>query len=317
MTDKKHILITGGAGYIGSATVLAFLNKGYEVTVFDNLFHGQRDKVDERATFFKGDLRNKADLEEVFSSSKFDAVVHFAALKAVEESETKPSEYFENNVFGTIQLVSAMERHNVPQIVFSSTAAVYKPVVDAFTEDAELGSVNVYGNTKILAERVIQEFERTGKIQQYALLRYFNVAGDAGLNFKEENAQNVFPILCSAAKENKTFNIFGTDYDTHDGTCVRDYIHLTDMVEAHVAALESKLSGVWNLGTQQGTSVQELVHAFEEVSNAKIEIIKANRRAGDPATVLANASKANKELQWSPKKNLKEMVESSLKAYEE
>jgi UDP-glucose 4-epimerase len=310
------VLVVGGAGYIGSACTKMLCDRGYAVTVFDNLSHGQRDKVDERAKFFEGDVRSKIDLADVFNTRPFDAVMHFAALKSVEESESKPAEYFENNVGGVINLLSAMAEYHVPQIVFSSTAAVYTPTTHGiYTEESEVGAMNVYGNTKLLAERAIQEFARVGAIKRYALLRYFNVAGDSGLRFREKDAANVFPLLGEALQGRRDFNIFGDDYNTRDGTCTRDYVHLSDLVDAHVRALEHHGSGVWNLGTSKGTTVRELVSAFEDVSGRVIDAQVAPRRAGDPATVLADSTKAQLELNWQPQFGLHEMVKSTLEVY--
>ena len=316
----SKILVVGGAGYIGSATVQVLCEQGYEVIVFDNLSAGQKDKLHKEAKLVVGDMLNEDDLDKVFSGEEFEAVIHFAALKAVGESEEIPADYFKNNVSGTINILAAMEKYKVPHIVFSSSASVYAPSEDSvFKENAKLGPISVYGQTKYISELIIQDFARTGKIKSYALLRYFNVAGDAGLDFKEKAPQNVFPLIAKAVAGEAEFGIFGTDYDTEDGTGVRDYIHLTDLVEAHIKALkvDGENSGAFNLGTSNGFSVKELIDSFEKISGKPVNPNIEPRRAGDPAVVLADPSKANKELDWTAEKTLDEMVSSTLRIYGE
>ena len=320
MAKKNKILVTGGAGYIGSATTQALCQQGFSVTVFDNLTAGQKEKVDRRAKLIKGDILNENDLKSVFEKKDFDSVIHFAALKAVGESEEMPANYFKNNVSGLINILSAMEDNNVPQIIFSSSASVYAPSDNnkgVFTEEDSLGPISVYGQTKYISELIIQDFARTGKIESYALLRYFNVAGDAGLNFKEKNPQNVFPLIARAIAGKTEFNIFGDNYDTFDGTGIRDYIHLTDLVLAHISALKVNRnnSGAFNLGTSKGYSVKELVDAFTRISGKVVKAKIKPRRAGDPAIVLADPTKAKKELNWSTQKTLDDMVASTLAVY--
>jgi len=318
---NKNILVIGGAGYIGSATVHALCESGYSVTVFDNLSSGQKEKVHKNAELTVGDILNQQELDDAFAIKSFDAVIHFASLKAVGESEEKPVEYFKNNVSGTINVLSVMEKYKVPHIVFSSSASVYAPAGGehggVFTEHDQLGPISVYGQTKYISELIIKDFARTGKIASYALLRYFNVAGDAGLQFKEKDPQNVFPLIARALVGKASFAIFGDDYDTKDGTGIRDYIHLTDLVDAHIKALSiaHENSGAFNLGTSNGYSVQELVDAFERLSGKQVNPEKAPRRAGDPAVVLADATKARTELDWQPTHTLDEMVKSTLKVY--
>jgi UDP-glucose 4-epimerase len=289
---------------------------GYAVTVFDNLRTGQRDKVHAGAVFIEGSILDTNALDTVFSSQKFDAVIHLAALKAVGESEAHPAEYFATNVTGTINVLAMMEKHAIPHIVFSSTAAVYAPHAgDVFNEESPLGSMSVYGTTKIIAEAVIREFTRTKKIRSHALLRYFNVAGDCGLQYTESNAQNVFPILAHALTTDCSFSVFGTDYETRDGTCVRDYIHLLDLVDAHVRALSVVESITCNLGTENGVTVAELVRAFEEQSGKAVRTVHTSRRAGDPATVIAQSRRAREILGWEPQQTLADMVRSTLEVY--
>ncbi|MCB9811682.1 UDP-glucose 4-epimerase GalE [Candidatus Nomurabacteria bacterium] len=314
---NKKILVTGGAGYIGSAAAQALIKQGESVVVFDDLSHGQQDKVPPQALFIQGDVTDTAALAKVFNEHEFSAVLHFAARKSVEESESEPTAYFRTNVTGTLNLLEQMVQHGVSKLVFSSSAAVYAPdaTLTSFSEDATTAPINIYGQTKLMAEDIIKSYARTGQLPEYAILRYFNVAGDAGLSYVEQDAKNIFPLLVRALREEQTFKIFGTDYPTPDGTCVRDYIHLSDLVAAHVAALSRAGSGTYNLGTQNGYSVRQLIAAFEEVSGRRLTIEEAPRRAGDPAALLADASKAKEELGWQPEKTLKDMVESMLVTY--
>jgi len=311
------ILVTGGAGYIGSACVQALCEAGHTVVVFDDLSTGQADNVSSSALLLQGDLTDSQAIFEVCAEYPFDAVMHFAAKKAVGESETDPSLYFKTNVVGTINLLRAMDKYNIPKIIFSSTAAVYEPPADdkPFTEKTKTGPLSVYGATKLMVEDVIKTYARTGKIQEYAILRYFNVAGDAGLEYREEAAQNVFPIIARALTQGEAFNIYGTDYDTKDGTCVRDYIHLRDLVEAHTLALITQKSGTYNLGTGTGYTVRELVEAFNAELPEPLRVIEAARRPGDAPAVVADASLAAEALNWTPKHTLKEMVEDTLRVY--
>lgn len=315
---QKTILVTGGAGYIGSACVQSLVDRGWRAVVFDDLSTGQADKVSPKAELIKGSILNKKDLQQVCQDFKFDAVMHFAAKKAVGESEEDPSLYFENNVTGSFNILKAMETFGIPQIIFSSTAAVYAPPRESapIFEDAPIGPVSVYGLTKLMVEDMIQAYARTGKISRYSILRYFNVAGDFGLNYKEDKAQNVFPTIAKTITNDGEFMIFGDDYDTTDGTCVRDYIHLRDLVEAHALALGSSVSGIYNLGTGNGYSVKQLVEAFNAELKKPLKVKKVDRRLGDAPLVVADATLAKKEFNWQPKHTLKEMVEDTLRVYE-
>ncbi len=310
----KKILVTGGAGYIGSACVKALIEEGNKVTVFDDFSTGQKDKISAEAQVFEGSLCNFSDIFEVCRLGGFDAVIHFAAKKAVAESEVDPSLYFANNVVGSFNLLRAMEEFNIPQIIFSSTAAVYAPTAEPkkLTESSMIAPISVYGVTKLMVEDMIKSYVRTGKISQFSILRYFNVAGDGGVNFQENNPQNVFPILANKLKNDETFEIFGDDYDTKDGTCVRDYIHLKDLVSGHLSALNDERNGVYNLGTGTGYSVKELVEAFNQVSGKTMKVKVSPRRLGDAMLVIADASLANRELNWYPKQALEEMVKDTL-----
>ncbi len=315
---NKNILVVGGAGYIGSSCVTDLVNKGYDVVVLDNLSTGQMEKVNKNAKIIHGDILDVQFLENVFIEDGFDTIIHFAAKKAVGESEENPELYFQNNVVGTLNILSMMDKYKVPKIIFSSTAAVYKPKNEEnaiYTEDSEVEPINVYGRTKYMCELMIKDFQRLGKIKQYIIFRYFNVAGDAGLKFIEQNAQNVFPLLTNAIISGAEFTIFGDDYVTSDGSGVRDYIHISDLVNAHVLAVESNTSAIYNLGTKNGYSVKDLVKAFENIVGKKMNVKISERRRGDPAIVIADSSKANTDLNWQAKYSLDDMVMSTLKAY--
>lgn len=314
---KKSILVTGGAGYIGSACVDLLVKSGHDVVVFDDLSTGQPDKVSPEAFMVAGSMADFSAVRNICSSRRFDAVVHCAAKKAVGESEINPTLYFETNVVGSFNLLKAMEENRIPQIIFSSTAAVYAPTEENLpvTESTPTGPVSVYGSSKLMIEEMIKSYHRTNKIKKYCILRYFNVAGDYDLNYMERNAQNVFPIIARSAKDKSTFNVFGTDYDTRDGTCVRDYIHLKDLVKAHMMAIKCEESGVFNLGTGVGYTVRELIKAFNKQLKTKVNVVESPRRPGDPMIVVADATEANKKLGWHPEHTLEEMVEDTLRVY--
>ena len=315
---SQTILLTGGAGYIGSACAQALLAQGHTVTVFDNLSTGQREQVPAGATFIEGDLTDQAAVRAAVGSAPFTTVIHLAAKKAVGESEAKPALYFANNVVGSSYLLSAMLESGIKRVVFSSTAVVYAPPTsDApLTEDALCAPVSVYGASKYLVEQMLAQYVRTGHLTHAVSLRYFNVAGDVGCHFREHDPQNVFPLLAHAVQTGKPFSIFGTDYDTRDGTCIRDYIHLADLVDAHLGALNAP-AGTYNLGTGTGYTVRELIAAFETVSGRSLNVIDAPRRPGDPAIIVASAGLAAREFNWQPKHTLQEMVTSTLAAYQQ
>lgn len=313
-----HILVTGGAGYIGSACTKALLEQGHTVVVFDDLSSGQLPKVPAGVEVIEGDITDSAALGSLFAAQQFDIVFHFAAKKAVGESEENPALYFKTNVLGTHNLLSAMAEAQVSRLIFSSTAAVYDPLHTEVpvTEETKLGPVSVYGTTKLMVEEMILAYVRTGKLKHYSILRYFNVAGDAGLDYREKAAQNVFPIIARGLKAGTPFSIFGTDYDTFDGTCVRDYIHLRDLVSGHIAALGSSADGIFNLGTGTGYTVRELVSAFNAELPVPLSVIEAPRRAGDAPRVVADATLAQTVLGWNPKHDLREIVKDTLRVYQ-
>jgi len=311
------ILVTGGAGYIGSAVTAALLALGHEVTVFDDFSTGQKSKVPSGARVIAGNITDAAAIAAVCADGTFGAVFHFAAKKAVAESEKNPALYFTTNVVGSQNLLAAMTAAKIPRLIFSSTAAVYDPTytIAPVTEDTLLGPVSVYGSSKQIVEALIQAYGRTRHLPHYTILRYFNVAGDAGLDYREAAAENVFPVIARTLGSAQPFTIFGTDYDTKDGTCIRDYIHLKDLVAGHVAALEAEESGIFNLGTGTGYSVRELVAAFNNALPTPLLVTEQARRSGDAPQVVADATRARTILGWQPTHTLKEMVEDTLRVY--
>jgi len=309
----KTILVTGGAGYIGSIAVKKLIESGYEVIVVDNLSKGDKALVDRRAKFYVADLVSDIELEKVFEN-RIDAVMHFAAYKAVGESMENAVKY-SDNLRGSINLFNQMIKHDVKRLIYSSSAAVYgMPDVDKITEDSETKPISFYGYTKLNTEELLRWYNEIHGLS-FVALRYFNVAGDGGLKYQDPEAQNVFPILMEAinGKRDK-FVIFGTDYPTNDGTCVRDYIDVNDLVDAHIKAIESG-EGVINLGTENGMSVRELVNVTKEVTEKDFLVEDGPRRAGDPAKLVASNAKAREMLGWEPKKSVHDMVKSTFDAY--
>lgn len=318
------ILITGAAGYIGSHTAINFINNGYELIIFDNLENGHKETIDElkkigNVHFEKGDLRNIEDIDRVFDKYKIDAVIHFAAFALVGESVENPSKYYRNNVFGTLNLVDTMVKHNVKKIVFSSTCATYgEPQYTPIDEKHPQNPINPYGNTKLCVEYILKDYDRAYGLKSIRL-RYFNVAGcDEKTRVGEwhEPETHLIPnILKSTFGENKTFKIFGDDYDTPDGTCIRDYVNVEDLAEAHRLAYlyleNNNKSDVFNLGTEHGDSVKKVFDTCESVLNRKIPVEVVEKRAGDPAKLYANANKAKEILKWNPKRTLKDSIKTA------
>ncbi|KAH9685111.1 UDP-glucose 4-epimerase 5 [Citrus sinensis] len=323
----KNILVIGGVGYIGSHTVLQLLLGGYKTVVVDNLDNASEiavAKVKELAgyqgnnmTFHKLDLRDKAALEVVFAGTKFDAVIHFAGLKAVGESVQKPLPYFDNNLTGTITLLEVMAAHGCKNLVFSSSATAYGwPKVVPCTEEFPLQAMNPYGRSKLFIEEICRDVHRSDSEWKIILLRYFNPVG-AHPSGKGEDPRgipnNLMPFVTQVAVGRRpALTVFGTDYSTKDGTVVRDYIHVVDLADGHIAALR-KLDDpkvgceVYNLGTGKGTSVLEMVVAFEKASGKKIPLVKSGRRPGDAEIVYASTEKAERELNWKARYGIDEM----------
>lgn len=301
------ILVTGGAGYIGSHTVLQLLKRNEDVVIIDNLSKGHRDAV-LGGKLYKGDLRDSDFLEKVFHENDIEAVIHFAAYSLVGESVQKPIDYYDNNFISALNLLKKMKEHEVKKIIFSSTAAVYGepkhiPIVETETTEP----TNPYGETKLSIEKMLKWCSKAYGIE-YAALRYFNACGaDESGKIGEDHRpeSHLIPIVLQAAlgkRENIT--IYGDDYETKDGTCIRDYIHVTDLANAHILALEHLRnnggSSIYNLGSGKGFSVKEVVDKAREVTGRKIPAVIGGRRAGDPGVLIASSEKIRKELGWNP-----------------
>ncbi|RIJ69541.1 UDP-glucose 4-epimerase GalE [Rummeliibacillus sp. TYF005] len=324
----KSILVTGAAGYIGSHTCIELLESGYNIIALDNLSNSSEaslKKVKEITKidfpFVKGDIRDRNLLDQLFMDYSIDGVLHFAGLKAVGESVEKPLMYYQNNVQGSIELLSAMQRHHVKKIVFSSSATVYGiPKVVPIKETFPLSAINPYGQTKLMIEQVLQDVGHTDPEIRVALLRYFNPIGAHESGSIGENPSgipnNLMPYITQVAVgKREMLSVFGNDYDTPDGTGVRDYIHVVDLAKGHVRALEylSHHSGVetFNLGTGNGYSVLEVIAAFEKVSGKKIPYQIVNRRPGDSAVCYADTTKAEQQLNWKAQYGIEQMCEDA------
>lgn len=304
---RQKILVIGGAGYIGSHVVKALLENNFAVTVYDNLSTGQEQNLFKSAEFMKGDILDMPTLQKVMSKG-FDAVVHLAAKKAVGESMENPQLYALNNLNGAVNICNAMVDNGVKNLVFSSTAAVFgTPKYVPVDENHPLEPMSFYGFTKLKMEELMHWYSQL-KNFHYIALRYFNAVGyaaDGSITGREKNPQNLLPIIMEVAtgKRDK-LQVFGNDYDTPDGTCVRDYVHVEDLASAHVAAIYKLMTGTpsqaINLGTNIGTSVLEMIAAAERVSGRKINYEFAPRRAGDPAVIVATNAKAKQVLEWQP-----------------
>ena len=324
------ILVTGGAGYIGSHTCVELLQSGYDVVVVDNLCNSSREslkRVEEitgrPVSFYEVDLLDEPALEQVFQNEKIDGVIHFAGLKAVGESVYKPLEYYHNNITGTLVLCDVMRKHGVKTIVFSSSATVYgDPAFVPITEECPMGQItNPYGRTKGMLEQILTDLHTADPEWKVMLLRYFNPIGAHESGRIGENPKgipnNLIPYITQVAVGKLVcLGVFGNDYDTPDGTCVRDYIHVVDLADGHLKAIE-KVSkedgGVWiyNLGTGVGYSVLDVINAFEEANDLKINYVFKGRRAGDVPACYADPAKAGKELGWYAKHGIKEMCQDS------
>lgn len=318
------ILVTGGAGYIGSHCVLALLKEGFTVHIFDNFSTGHKETVETlkkygTLTYSEGDLQNKTDIKKVFENNKIDAVVHFAAFSQVGESVKNPQKYYQNNVCGTLNLLEAMLENDVKKIVFSSTAATYgEPVYTPIDENHPQLPINPYGQTKLMIERIMDDYDKAYGLKSVRL-RYFNVAGadsEGRIGEWHTPETHLVPnILKSSFGDGKTFEMYGDDYDTKDGTCVRDYINVEDLAQAHILALKYLNNGgetnFFNLGTQEGTTVQEVFDVCEQVIGKSIPVKKMPRREGDPAILVADNTKAKNELGWEPKNSFEHSVKTA------
>lgn len=307
MTDAK-ILVVGGAGYIGSHMVKELRSAGYVTITLDNLSKGHRDLIP-GGEFIKGDLSDRPLLDSIFTSKEIAAVMHFAAYSLVGESVARPLDYYRNNVAATMELVDAMVRHDVRRFIFSSTAAVYgEPIDMPITEDHPMRPTNPYGATKSAVERMLHDCDAAHGLR-YAALRYFNAAGadeSAKLGERHRPETHLIPLILKVATgESDSIKIFGTDYPTPDGTCLRDYVHVTDLARAHLLALEALLGGaksaVYNIGNSKGYSVREVIDLARTLSGRSIPAIEAERRPGDPAVLVASSDRIRKELGWAPR----------------
>lgn len=322
------ILITGGAGYIGSHTAVELLKAGYEIIIVDNFSNSKPEVLNriKRITskdfkFYQIDLLDKAALEDVFASNSIDAVIHFAGLKAVGESVEIPLKYYHNNITGSLNLCELAAEYNVKKIVFSSSATVYRmDNISPYTEDMPLSAASPYGWTKLMIEQILQDVYTSDKNWSIALLRYFNPIGadESGLIGEDPKGipNNLMPYITQVAVgKREKLNVFGNDYDTRDGTGVRDYIHVVDLAKGHIKALDKIMNStgvnVYNLGTGEGYSVLDVINNFEKATGINVPYAVVGRRSGDIASYYADAGKALRELDWKAEKSLAEMCRDS------
>ncbi|MHA3772667.1 UDP-glucose 4-epimerase GalE [Verrucomicrobiota bacterium sgz303538] len=308
------IFVTGGAGYIGSICVEQLLEAGHEVVVFDNLTEGHRTAVDPRAELIEGDLQNREDIEPALARTRPDAVMHFAANALVGESMQNPSKYFRNNVAAGINLLDAMLAAGCKRFVFSSTCATFgTPDRVPIDESLPQRPINPYGESKLMFEKILRWYDEIHGLR-FVGLRYFNAAGATGKYGEDHRIEtHLIPNVLKVALGQKEYvSIFGTDYETPDGTCVRDYIHILDLAQAHMLAMSAEKSAFYNLGTGGGTSVREIVATCEKVSGHKIAVREEPRRAGDPARLIASSEKIQRELGWQPRfQAIEKIIESA------
>jgi UDP-glucose 4-epimerase len=306
--DKMKILVVGGAGYIGSHMVKMLTQKNQHVVTFDNLSNGYRDSVI-YGDFIHGDLADKEHLNLVFKQTKFDAVMHFASFIQVGESVVHPDIYYQNNLINTLKLLDTMVAHNVNTFIFSSTAAIFgNPNYSPIDEHHPKSPINPYGKSKLMVEQILEDYDCAYGLKS-ACLRYFNAAGadpNGELGERHDPETHLIPLILQAASGRRpNIKVFGRDYDTHDGTCVRDYVHITDLCEAHLLALNTinntNQSATYNLGNGAGFSVQEVINTAKNVTGVDFDVIDDARRLGDPSTLVADATLAKEQLGWVPK----------------
>ena len=311
-----RIFVAGGAGFIGSCTTEYLLNHGHDVTVYDALLNGHRAAVDPRAHFVQGNLADAASLDAAIADAKPEGIIHFAAFIEVGESMKLPGKYFANNVGNGINLAEAAVKHGVRKIVFSSTAAVYgMPKHIPITEAEAKQPINAYGESKLMFEKILGWFHDL-KDLQYTALRYFNAAGATEKYGEDHNPEtHLIPLIMQAAEgKREKISVFGTDYDTPDGTCIRDYIHVLDLAQAHLLALENHDSGAFNLGSGQGHSVKAVIDTVRAVTGKDFKVEYAERRPGDPARLISDSSAARATLGWKPQfEDIESIVASAWK----
>lgn len=314
------ILVLGGAGYIGSHTVIELIDSGSDVVIIDNLETGHMEAVHPKARFYKGDIRDRAFLDSVFEKEEIEAVIHFAANSLVGESMVNPLKYYDNNLCGTKVLLESMLSHDIKKIVFSSTAATYgEPERIPILETDKTEPTNTYGETKLSMEKMFKWTDKAHGLK-YVSLRYFNACGahESGKIGEAHNPEtHLIPLILQVPLgKREAINVFGIDYDTKDGTCVRDYIHVTDLAQAHILAvkylMEGNDSNIFNLGNGIGFTVNEVIEAAKEVVGKDIKVVMADRRAGDPAKLIASSDKAKAVLGWKPEHaDLKHIIETA------
>ena len=314
------ILVTGGAGFIGSHAVVELLDNGYEVVVVDSLENGYIEFVDKRARFYQGNIRDEKVMNKIFSENNITIVMHFAGYIKVEESIKEPDKYYINNTYTTLLLLQYLKRYEIRNIIFSSTAAVYGEIKDdkKVDESFDTKPINPYGKSKLMAENIIIDMAKAYNLN-YAIFRYFNVAGAHEKYSIGQKGDGVTALISLALKKVKTnnyiLNIYGNDYPTVDGTGVRDYIHVVDLVRAHMCAikmLERNESGIFNLGNGNGFSVLQIINSVEKVTGKKVDYCITNRRMGDPASIVASSEKARDILGWEPEyKDIDKIISSA------
>ena len=315
-----HVLVTGGAGYVGSATATYFLNAGHQVTIYDSLVKGHVGALPPGATFIKGDIGDAGALDILFQTYDFDAVAHFAAFIEAGESMQVPGKYFHNNVVNTQNLLDAMLRNDVNKLIFSSTAGIYASKNAPLEENDPVGPANVYGETKLMIEKMLYWYHQVAGLN-YAALRYFNACGamldENGVPVRGEDHDpetHLIPLTLQVPLgQRDTINIYGTDYNTHDGTCIRDYVHIDDLASAHVLALEALGEGrdrmIYNLGNGRGYSVKEVIDVARDVTKLDFSATESDRRPGDADMLIASSEQINQDLGWQPRyPDLKDIV---------
>ena len=317
----KNILVTGGAGYIGSHVVYYLISKGISpknIIIFDNLINGNSQNIHPEVTFVKGDLLVKRDVETLFNNHSFDSVIHFAAYAYVGESVQNPHKYFENNVQGGLNLLDQMVKHSVKKIVFSSTCAVYgNPSGERIHENDKKVPTNPYGESKLMFEKILKWYDQIFGIKSF-ILRYFNAAGAGfGLSERHNPESHLIPLVIQAALGKKeSIRVFGKDYQTPDGTCIRDYVHVLDLADAHFKALNylenNKSSEEINLGTGNGTSVMEIINIVKKITGKDFRVDVTERRDGDPPILVADNAKAGKVLGWNGTIAIEDTIKSAI-----
>ncbi len=318
------LMVLGGAGYIGSHFVQAALSVGHNVVIVDNLLTGHKESIPTNASFYHGDIRDKAFLDQVFAKEQVEAVVHFAASSLVGESMKDPMKYFDNNVYGTIVVLEMMAKYNVKKIVFSSSAATYGEHEQMpITEEYPTNPTNPYGQSKLMMEQMMKWADVAHDLK-FVSLRYFNVAGaslDASIGEDHRPETHLIPLVLQVPLAKREFiTIFGNDYKTFDGTCIRDYIHVVDLADAHLKALDYLAKGndseIFNLGSENGYSNLEIVETARKVTDKPLAMKIGDRRPGDPDKLVASYSKAKEKLGWEPKRNIEKIIESAWKFHQ-